>query len=157
MHATTIFLAILGLAAKSLAAPIPAANKTTGVEKRFEGGWCGLHLRGERHDANVKAFVKVFDSRQSQLQDESVFESHNRGTIVGAVPAGTGGLPLELRMNIFHGDGAVATFEYGDQHWDSGAAGTQNDHCKVGKYDGFRNDIFMGDQYSVDLDCGFSC
>ncbi|KAK7966291.1 uncharacterized protein PG986_000568 [Apiospora aurea] len=155
MHATNIFLAILGLAAKSMTAPIPAAHKN-GVAKRFEGGWCTLHLRGELGDGIARGVVKVYDNNHFQLHDEIVFEARRGNTIIGNVPAGTGGLPQELRMNIFTKQGP-ATFEYGDQRWDSGAEGTQNDRCKVGKYDAPGNPIFVDNHYTVDLDCGFSC
>ncbi|KAK8040759.1 hypothetical protein PG994_013766 [Apiospora phragmitis] len=93
MHATTVFMAVLGLAATSLAAPA----EEVAVEKRFKGGWCGVHVHIKEGPDNHFADVKVFDANQFQVAQKS-FQDKRKNTIFGSVSGN--GLPQELRINI---------------------------------------------------------
>ncbi|KAK8022402.1 hypothetical protein PG993_013169 [Apiospora rasikravindrae] len=83
MHATTFLLAALSLATTSLAASSPAA-----VEKRFEGGWCGVHVQVTQDHDNHWATVKVFDSNQVQIAQKDAQE--NVGDAITAAVGGNG-------------------------------------------------------------------
>ncbi|KAK8035578.1 hypothetical protein PG993_010573 [Apiospora rasikravindrae] len=150
MHAPTIFIAILGLAAKSLAAPIPTTAPAAAVEKRFQGGWCGVHVRAELVEDTARASVKLFDGAQFQLLAKD-FEAKRGDMILANIPSGE--LPEAMSINILapHDE---AVFRYGDQQWGSGMAGSQNDRCKVGRWD---HTGVTTPKATVDLDCGFSC
>ncbi|KAK7995857.1 hypothetical protein PG991_015324 [Apiospora marii] len=130
------------------AAPIP-------IEKRWVGGWCGVHVQviiNERGDRQSAA-VTLFDGAQTWIHKEDIpaapkAHSGNR-PFHGEAP----GLksPMQLSIAI---DGNLVDFTYEGDHWSSGAAGSSNDRCTVGQWDS-HGGRFIPD--TVDLDCGFPC
>ncbi|KAK8004485.1 hypothetical protein PG989_004204 [Apiospora arundinis] len=150
MHATTVSMAALGLAATSLAAPAPAIDEVA-VEKRFKGGWCGVHVHIKQGQDNRFATVKVFDANQFQLAQKD-FQVTVKNVIFGSISGN--GLPQELHINVNPSNDSPASFEYGDQHWESGKSNTKNSRCSVGKWD---NGGPWSTTSKLDMDCGFSC
>ncbi|KAK8035579.1 hypothetical protein PG993_010574 [Apiospora rasikravindrae] len=150
MYVKAVFMAALSLVGTSLAAPTPAPSQEVAVEKRFNGGWCGVHVHIQRGWKSYEANVKVFDANQGLVVERDIKAKGN--TISGGV--GGNGLPNELQVNVVNGHDSPASFVYGDQHWDSGSEGSKNDRCGVGKWD---HKAHWPNKNTVDLDCGFSC
>ncbi|KAK8100076.1 hypothetical protein PG999_010450 [Apiospora kogelbergensis] len=139
MHATTVFMAILGFTSTFLAAPITAPTEEVAIEKRFTGGWCGVHVYIK---GTSLAYVKVFDGHQDMVTHRQ-YQARRDGPIKASIFGS--GLPQALNFSI-------AT-SIDSPRWDSGRAGSKNDRCSVGKWDGEDWAEFS----TLNLDCGFTC
>ncbi|KAK7937847.1 uncharacterized protein PG986_014715 [Apiospora aurea] len=149
MHATTIFLAVLSLAAKAMGAPSNAS-----VERRFEGGWCGVHvhlLKQWPPDLEFSVTVKVFDAKQSYVT-QGDFKARVDSVMGGSI--GGNGLPKDLVFTIYLRNDSPVSFEYDNEQWESGKPRSENDHCKVGKW---KHIGFLSRKLKLDMDCGFTC
>ncbi|RSM14906.1 hypothetical protein CEP52_001075 [Fusarium oligoseptatum] len=125
MQPFTSILFLLGLA---IAAPTQEAGEAPKINKRFNGGWCGVHVHtfdGENAKGSHEMNVWVYDDKQQLIwSKESIW-----------------------------GDD-VATFTYGEDAWGSGKWDSNNGRCSVGKQD---SPSLTSSTVTVDLDCGFSC
>ncbi|KAH6971078.1 hypothetical protein BKA56DRAFT_678211 [Ilyonectria sp. MPI-CAGE-AT-0026] len=153
MYASTIFASILALAHAALGAPAvtprepreiiqswpePIADQASpdgSIQKRFAGGWCGVHNNEVRQD---------------------------QGSIL--VEAQEGGMPDKMYATIFPSgnpsSGDVAEFRYGDRAWRSGGANSEYFEgdllvCKVGNWNTGAG--LVPSYEEIDLDCGFTC
>ncbi|RMJ20283.1 hypothetical protein BHE90_004806 [Fusarium euwallaceae] len=148
MQPFTSILFLLGLA---IAAPTQEAGEAPKINKRFNGGWCGVHVHtfdGENAKGSHEMNVWVYDGKQQLIwSKESIWGD-------GQLMAESEGLPLVLNINT-HGSGDdVATFTYGEDAWGSGKWDSNNGRCSVGKQD---SPSLTSSTVTVDLDCGFSC
>ncbi|KAL6364536.1 hypothetical protein LRP88_01939 [Fusarium phalaenopsidis] len=147
MQAFSSVLLFLGLA---IAAPAQEAAEAPKINKRFNGGWCGVHVHtfdGENAKGSHEMNVWVYDGKQQLIwSKESIWGD-------GQLMAESEGLPLVLNINT-HGSGDDATFTYGDDAWGSGKWDSNNGRCSVGKQD---SPSLTSSTVTVDLDCGFSC
>ncbi|KAK8066799.1 hypothetical protein PG997_013546 [Apiospora hydei] len=150
MHATAVFMAILGLGTTSLAAPTSAPAHEVAVEKRFKSGLCGVHVHIQRGWERYQADVKVFDADHNVVAEQAF---RAKGNVISGKIGGNG-LPNELEIHVTNGDENPATFVYGDEHWESGQSGTKNDRCSVGEWD---HKAHWPNRNTVDMDCGFPC
>ncbi|KAI0023952.1 hypothetical protein F4780DRAFT_726993 [Xylariomycetidae sp. FL0641] len=148
MYAPTLVGTFLALAATSIASP----TSRPAMQKRFQGGWCTLHIHYDFDGGNAgSADVKIFDGTGFQ-----VWEGSGDADEGDTLMMSSGGLPSTLAINLSADSAAadIATFEYNDETFGSGATGTANDHCSVGKWD-YTNP--WGDEHHLDMDCGFTC
>ncbi|CAJ2499996.1 Uu.00g028490.m01.CDS01 [Anthostomella pinea] len=148
MHFTTATISLLALAGASIATPLAK------VEKRFNGGWCGLHLHVSSGDNDMEdVTAKVFDGNGILIAAPAKVHS-DEGTVT--VDIQEGGMPANLHIIVTQDkqDDNVASFTYGDQGWTSGNAKNPNSRCKVGDWDLAST---FDEHETVDLDCGFSC
>ncbi|KAM6509957.1 hypothetical protein FALCPG4_017591 [Fusarium falciforme] len=148
MQTFSFVLLFLGFA---IAAPTQEAAEAPKINKRFNGGWCGVHVHtfdGENAKGSHEMNVWVYDGKQQLIwSKESIWGD-------GQLMAESEGLPLVLNINT-HGSGDdVATFTYGDDAWGSGKWDSNNGRCSVGKQD---SPSLTSSTVTVDLDCGFSC
>ncbi|KAM0304867.1 hypothetical protein HYE67_001442 [Fusarium culmorum] len=138
------FKSILLFAGLALAAPTPDSEKS--LTKRFNGGWCGVHIHlfnGENPKGSHEMNVFVYDGKQQLVwSKESIWGN-------GILMAESENLPAVLNINTY-GGGALATFTYGDQAWDS----NEKPRCSVGAWDG---PSFGSSTQTLEMDCGFSC
>ncbi|KAF4455749.1 hypothetical protein F53441_1948 [Fusarium austroafricanum] len=143
------FKSILLFTGLGIAAPAPEGEKQ--LTKRFNGGWCGVHIHmfdGENEKGTYEMNVYVYDGKQQLIW----FKESIWGT--GTLMAETEGLPAVLNINA-HGSGDdIATFTYGDQAWGAGKPGTKNDKCSVGQWD---SPSWTSTTSLLEMDCGFSC
>ncbi|KAI8652525.1 hypothetical protein NCS57_01316700 [Fusarium keratoplasticum] len=148
MQTFSSVLLFLGFA---IAASTQEAAEAPKINKRFNGGWCGVHVHtfdGENAKGSHEMNVWVYDGKQQLIwSKESIWGD-------GQLMAESEGLPLVLNINT-HGSGDdVATFTYGDDAWGSGKWDSNNGRCSVGKQD---SPSLTSSTVTVDLDCGFSC
>ncbi|KAK8091892.1 hypothetical protein PG997_002253 [Apiospora hydei] len=95
MHAITVFLAVLSLAAKALGAPT-----NTSIERRFEGGWCGLHIHVEVNRPYLHytwLTIKVYDGKKAYV-NEGDFKEPVDKVMFGSI--GGHGLPMDLSFEV---------------------------------------------------------
>ncbi|RSL66598.1 hypothetical protein CEP54_003634 [Fusarium duplospermum] len=148
MRSFTSILLFLGLA---IAAPTQEAAEAPKINKRFNGGWCGVHVHtfdGENAKGSHEMNVWVYDGKQQLIwSKESIWGD-------GQLMAESEGLPLVLNINTQGSGDDVATFAYGDDAWGSGKWDSNNGRCSVGKQD---SPSLTSSTVTVDLDCGFSC
>ncbi|KAK8112275.1 uncharacterized protein PG998_008732 [Apiospora kogelbergensis] len=156
MGATTVFAAFVGLFAMSLGAPVvPASTNSTDARQSLRefipyepvGGWCGVYLHLFIGQRGLEVFTHVHDGAQVPMGGDYY---HNVGERTG--------LPIDLEYAIGPISEAAsfpARFQYGDQVWESGAAGTYNGRCSVSKW----NTTFtkFTETYQTDINCGFTC
>ncbi|KAK7996039.1 hypothetical protein PG991_015506 [Apiospora marii] len=152
MRAITTFLAVLGLASKAWAAQMPA-NSTTedaSIDKRFVGGWCGVHVqvRVDHEKATESAWVRVFDGAQT-ISGTTVFEDTKGVNGFGGILHHR--LECPLQISVFR-PGSLVAFAYNGDVWYS-HANTKDDRCSVGDWD----NTDVGVYSTIDMDCGFSC
>ncbi|KAL6917045.1 hypothetical protein ACHAPO_009330 [Fusarium lateritium] len=128
----------------TMAAPTPDSEKS--LAKRFNGGWCGVHIHlfsGENPQGSHEMNVFAYDGKQQLVwSKESIWGD-------GILMTESENLPAVLNINTF-GGGALATFTYGDQDWDS----NETPRCSVGAWDG---PSFGSSTQTLEMDCGFSC
>ncbi|RBR25590.1 uncharacterized protein FIESC28_01553 [Fusarium coffeatum] len=139
------FKSVLLFTGLAMAAPTRETEKS--LTKRFNGGWCGVHIhlfQGENAKGSHEMNVFVYDGKQQMVwSQESIWGD-------GLLMAKSEGLPAELNINTF-GSNALATFTYGDdQAWDS----KEQPRCSVGAWDG---PGFLSTTQTLEMDCGFSC
>ncbi|KAK8108839.1 hypothetical protein PG984_014640 [Apiospora sp. TS-2023a] len=157
--------AVFGLAAQAWAAPsIPSTiaaadnqNQTAsadvlvaerGLPPVFAHGRCGLHFHiyderwdftsGEDNERLRKAsgqpgyHIRVYDAHRAKKMDEQGKLEPQVGWPAGAKTTHMESLDFwatpDDQLN-------VVTFQYGGEKWESGAPGTKNDHCSVGRWD----------------------
>ncbi|KAK8057493.1 hypothetical protein PG996_011430 [Apiospora saccharicola] len=140
-----------------------------GLPPVFAHGRCGLHFHiyderwdfssGEENEQLRKAsgqpgyHIRVYDAHRAKKFDEQgklepqngwpAKNTHMESLDFWATPDDT--------LN-------VVTFQYGGEKWESGAPGTKNDHCSVGRWDRKRGvRIQPTHRYTIDMDCGFPC
>lgn len=92
MQLSTILVTLVAFATSALAAP---TDMTMSGEKRFVGGWCGLHVKVSSEDS-MKGTVKVYDSKQFLLAQQDFSGS---GTITGVITA-QNGMGKDLSFNV---------------------------------------------------------
>ncbi|KAK6069225.1 hypothetical protein SCUP234_07112 [Seiridium cupressi] len=141
MQYSTILFSLLTLASSALAAPTE--------EKRFDGGWCGVHAHLSSADS-LSVTIKVYDSKQFLVASQ---EFSGSGTVTGTISA-QNGMGSDLSINAATNGDNIVSFEYGSDYWGSGKAKTSNSRCSVGDWD--LKSVFTGRE-TLDLDCGFSC
>ncbi|CAG7558251.1 unnamed protein product [Fusarium equiseti] len=138
------FKSVLLFAGLAMAAPTPEVEKS--LTKRFNGGWCGVHIHlflGENPKGKHEMNVFVYDGKQQMVwSQESIWGD-------GLLMAKSEGLPAELNINTF-GSKELATFTYGDQAWGS----KEQPRCSVGAWDG---PAWLSTTQTLEMDCGFSC
>ncbi|KAK7934702.1 hypothetical protein PG985_000197 [Apiospora marii] len=130
------------------AAPIP-------IEKRWVGGWCGVHVQviiNERGDRQSAA-VTLFDGAQTWIRKEDIPAVPKAHTGNRPFHGEAPGLKSPMQVSVAI-DGNLVDFTYEGDHWSSGVAGSSNDRCTVGQWDS-HGARFIPD--TVDLDCGFPC
>jgi hypothetical protein len=98
MQTFSFFLLFLGLV---IAAPAQEAAEAPKINKRFNGGWCGVHVHtfdGENAKGSHEMNVWVYDGKQQLIwSKESIWGD-------GQLMAESEGLPLVLNINT-HGSG----------------------------------------------------
>lgn len=98
MQTFSSFLLFLGLV---IAAPAQEAAEAPKINKRFNGGWCGVHVHtfdGENAKGSHEMNVWVYDGKQQLIwSKESIWGD-------GQLMAESEGLPLVLNINT-HGPG----------------------------------------------------
>ncbi|KAH9909336.1 hypothetical protein F4778DRAFT_776487 [Xylariomycetidae sp. FL2044] len=153
MQFTTTSISLLALATTSVLAS-PVQKTEPQMEKRFNGGWCGVHLHVSSGDNNFEdVTAKVYDGNSVLLTSPPKVHSEN-GVITMDIQEA--GMPQSLHIAVTQDgqDDNIASFTYGDDWWQSGPAASSNGHCKVGQWDlKYVTDFHE----TVDLDCGFSC
>ncbi|RGP77233.1 hypothetical protein FLONG3_4748 [Fusarium longipes] len=137
------FKSILLFTGFAMAAPTPENEKT--LTKRFNGGWCGVHVHqflGENPKGTHEMNVFVYDGKGQQVwSKESIWGD-------GTLMAESEGLPQVLNINAF--GGPYPTFTYGDQAWSA----KEQPRCSVGAWDG---PAWLSSTQTREMDCGFSC
>ncbi|KAK7429445.1 hypothetical protein QQZ08_004037 [Neonectria magnoliae] len=144
------FVSLFAALAAAAPAPAPAAEGS-GLSKRFNGGWCGVHVHtfnGDNAKGTHEMNLRVYDAKQQLVwSKESIWGD-------GVLLAESEGLPNVLNINTFGSGDDVATFTYGDDAWGSGKWDSNNGRCSVGKQD---SPSLTSTTVTIDLDCGFSC
>jgi hypothetical protein len=97
------FKSILLFTGLAMAAPTPENEKT--LTKRFNGGWCGVHIHlftGENPKGSHEMNVRVYDGKQQQVwSQESIWGD-------GVLMAQSENLPAVLNINAFRGGDLVS-------------------------------------------------
>ncbi|KAJ4256281.1 hypothetical protein NW762_009361, partial [Fusarium torreyae] len=115
-----------------LAIAAPTAEGDNKLTKRFNPGWCGVHIHlfdGENEKGSHEMNVYVYDGTQQLVwSKESIW---GNGLLMTEIE----GLPKILNVNTRGAGDDIATFTYGDDAWGAGKPGSKNDRCSVGQWD----------------------
>ncbi|KAF4943178.1 hypothetical protein FSARC_14998 [Fusarium sarcochroum] len=143
------FTSILLLVGLAIAASTAEGDKQ--LTKRFNGGWCGVHIHlfdGENEKGTHEMNVFVYDGTQQLVwSKESIWGN-------GLLMAESEGLPAILNINARGAGDDIATFTYGEEKWGAGKPGSNNGRCSVGQWD---SPSWTSTTSLLELDCGFSC
>ncbi|KAK8061570.1 hypothetical protein PG994_007936 [Apiospora phragmitis] len=126
-------------------------NGNGGVEKRFAGGWCTMHLKYKSKDTGKKktstVTMTVYDADGFTMGSRAINKDGYTVRVAGRVKKS---MPKSVR---FEANLGTAKFRYGKEKWNS----DETAHCKVGKID--NHESFWGTSRSTqtDMDCGFTC
>ncbi|KAI1085295.1 hypothetical protein F5B20DRAFT_590051 [Whalleya microplaca] len=147
MYFTCAVVSILALASATISAPLESAHQ---AKKRFNGGTCSVHLRVSQDFVSMSATVQVKDGKNNPLNQPNTDVSELGAGVT--VDASGDGLPQTLHVDVGGGDWPdnIAYFDYGNDHWGSGAAGEKNSRCSVGGWD-------QKWEATIDMDCTFFC
>ncbi|KAH7131645.1 hypothetical protein B0J13DRAFT_626708 [Dactylonectria estremocensis] len=176
MRASTIFASALALASSVLAAPAttpkeprailqswpePIKDQTSAIQKRFAGGWCGVHVHGHHKlDSSTRSgWINVLDANGYLVfQNDEIWQ--DQASI--QIEAQEGGMPDKLYATIFPSGNPTSgdVFRYGDKSWRTGGANNEYFEgdllvCKVGNWNSGAG--LVPSYEEIDLDCGFSC
>ncbi|KAH8675173.1 hypothetical protein BGZ61DRAFT_536453 [Ilyonectria robusta] len=157
MRPSNIFASALTLAMRFW------ASLDGSIQKRFAGGWCGVHVHGHRKlDSETRSgWIKIYDvNGYLVFQNNEVWQ--DQGSIL--IEAQEGGMPDKMYATIFPSgnpsSGDVAEFRYGDRAWRSGGANSEYFEgdlliCKVGNWNTGAG--LVPSYGEIDLDCSFTC
>ncbi|SPJ71736.1 uncharacterized protein FTOL_01464 [Fusarium torulosum] len=145
------FKSVLLLAGLAMAAPTSPAEGVKTLDKRFNGGWCTLHIHlhmGDNESGQHEMNVRVFDGTEMVVWEKNSIWGD------GILVAQSENLPQVLNINAFPSGDDVVKFTYGSDAFGSGGVGTTNNHCSVGT---FEKPSYFSSVYKLEMDCGFSC